>query len=81
MNNHQNHIKRIKGQITGIEKMIDKKKDCTEIIIQIQAARASLASLGQGIVADEAECCLTIEDQKERESSLRKLVKNFFKLS
>ncbi|MFA7244136.1 MAG: metal-sensing transcriptional repressor [Patescibacteria group bacterium] len=39
-----NRLRRIEGQIRGIEDMLDKNKPEKEILIQLEAAKSSLAS-------------------------------------
>ncbi len=77
---HQQHLNRIIGQLQGIQKMMGENKECAQVINQIQAARASLASLGEALIADEAACCIDLPPA-ERDKTLRALVRNLFKLS
>lgn len=39
-----NRLRRIEGQIRGIEDMLDKERPDEEILIQLEAAKSSLAS-------------------------------------
>lgn len=54
-------IRKVKGQISGIEKMVNEDKDCLEIIQQIKAARAALAKIG-GLILSWHSCQI----EKER---------------
>lgn len=44
-NQVQNRLKRIKGQIGGLQKMIDNDKYCIDIITQTSAVRKALSSV------------------------------------
>lgn len=87
VSNPQQNFKRrlslIKGQVNGIETMIDSDRDCNEVIVQIQAVRASLASLGEKLIENEALCCVdaTGVEAAEQVDRLRTLIKDLFKLS
>ncbi len=76
-------VSRIKGQLNGISVMIDENRDCNDIIVQIQAVRASLASLGEKLIENEAICCVeqSQQDPDSQITKLRSLVKDLFKLS
>lgn len=70
----QNRIARIKGQIEGVERMIDEKRDSLDIVQQIVAINSALKKVGIEILKDETSACVT--DQQKFEV----LLKNLFKL-
>lgn len=74
-------ISRIKGQVNGIQSMIESKRDCSEIIVQIQAARASLAALGEKMIENEIICCVDYDEPQNQVLRLKKLIKDLFRLS
>lgn len=49
-NQVQNRLKRIKGQIGGLQKMIDNDKYCIDIITQTSAVRKALSSVEDAIL-------------------------------
>ena len=51
-------LARIEGQIRGISKMVDEERYCTDILGQINAARAALDKVALGILDDHARHCL-----------------------
>ncbi len=75
------HATRIKGQVTGIEKMLKECRSCNDVLVQIQAARASLASLGEEILKEEAQSCMQITSGSEREKKFSEIVRNLFRLT
>ena len=65
-----NRLKRIEGQVRGLIKMINKEKDCEEIMIQIISVQASLRKAGQVILEKHLHRCVLdgIRNGKEDET-------------
>lgn len=57
-------LKRIQGQVGGIEKMIADDKDCEAILTQISASVSSLKSVAKGLMADAVGTCSPEEYKK-----------------
>jgi DNA-binding FrmR family transcriptional regulator len=68
-------LRRVEGQIKGIQKMVDEDKFCGDILIQVAAARAALNSVGGLILENYMKNCLKhyLEGETEEEA-LDKLV-------
>jgi len=78
----KDQVKRTEGQVLGIGRMIEASRDCTEILQQIVAARASLQKLGTVLLEAEAEGCFgSGGDQAAKVQNLEKIVSNLFKLT
>lgn len=45
-------LKRIAGQVHGIERMLENERTCGELIMQLNAARAALAKVSRLLVRD-----------------------------
>ncbi|HNT30381.1 MAG TPA: metal-sensitive transcriptional regulator [bacterium] len=69
------HLKRIEGQMQGIERMIDEERDCQEIIQQIIAVRASLATIGISLLTRNMSGCLRSKNKKTFETTISQLFK------
>lgn len=52
-------LKRIAGQIEGIEKMIEEERYCIDIINQVNAVRRALEQVALIIMKRHMESCLT----------------------
>ncbi len=48
--NVQKRLKRIEGQIRGIQRMIEEGKECEDILVQVRAARSALQSASKLIL-------------------------------
>lgn len=55
----QSRLRRIEGQIRGIEKMVDEDRYCIDVLTQVNAARAALESVALQLLADHTEHCVT----------------------
>lgn len=65
-------IRRIKGQVEGIERMIEQKADCLSIVQQILAAKNALSGLAAEILYQES---CELKSQAKLKKLLGKLVK------
>jgi CsoR family transcriptional regulator, copper-sensing transcriptional repressor len=50
-------LRRARGQVDGVERMIDQDRYCADIIIQITAARASLQVVANSLLAAHLKAC------------------------
>lgn len=51
-------LKRIEGQVRGIERMLERDEDCEDIIIQISAVKAALHKVGLTVLQGHIEHCV-----------------------
>lgn len=61
----QTRLRRIEGQIKGIEKMIESDICCRDILIQIAAVRAAVNKVGGLVLKNYARTCL-MEDENNK---------------
>jgi len=52
-------LKRIAGQIGGIERMVDQDRYCVDIVMQVSAARAALSKVAKILLASHLETCVS----------------------
>jgi CsoR family transcriptional regulator, copper-sensing transcriptional repressor len=72
-------LRRVGGQVHGIETMIQEGRDCREIVQQLAAVQAALQGFGRVLLEEYAvECLIEKEsenaDRRTREQTLRELV-------
>lgn len=68
-------VRRIMGQLRGIERMIEEKKECTDILTQVIAARGALKSLAEVLIAEHVSHCVEgAGNPKESEHHLKELL-------
>lgn len=51
-------LKKIEGQIRGIQKMIDNQRDCSDILMQMSAVKSALKKTNYLILKRYANTCL-----------------------
>ena len=51
-------LRRIEGQIRGIEKMIDEDRDCVDLVIQLAAVRSGIEGIGAIVLNNCMVLCL-----------------------
>ena len=66
-------LARIKGQIGGLERMVEQDRYCIDVLTQISAAQAALDSVALGLLDGHARTCVLEaegEEQKQRTDEL-----------
>lgn len=71
----QNRLKRIEGQVKGIQGMVDKDVCCKDVLIQISAIRSAINKVGALMLENYACNCLSIDDKSEEEENIKELIK------
>lgn len=51
-------LRRLEGQVRGIQKMLEEGRDCKEIITQLLAIRGAVDEVGLLLLRDELNRCL-----------------------
>jgi CsoR family transcriptional regulator, copper-sensing transcriptional repressor len=59
-------LKKVSGQINGIDKMLDEGRYCVDVIQQILAARAALNKVALMIVESHAKSCVVTAIKEDR---------------
>jgi CsoR family transcriptional regulator, copper-sensing transcriptional repressor len=68
-------LKKVSGQITGIDKMLDDGRYCVDILQQILAARAALYKVALIIIESHAKSCVVTAIKEDRaEASIDELM-------
>ena len=84
--NYLKRLRRIEGQIRGLQKMVEDDKYCIDILTQVSAATRALQSVALGLLEDHLGHCVAqavaeggdIADMKVHEASeaIARLVKS-----
>ena len=56
-----NRLRRIEGQVRGVQRMVEEGRECADVVTQIAAARAALDRLGHRVVALNLRSCFSPE--------------------
>ncbi len=74
-------LRRVEGQIRGIQRMIEEQRDCEAIVTQLMAARSALDRASLHVVTHHIEQCLVDPSGRENRRNLNRIVEFFLKLS
>lgn len=76
-------LRRIAGQVAGIERMLEKGRALPDVITQVTAVRAALASVANILLArhveESASEALEVDSPRERRELIDRLVRLFEK--
>ena len=71
-----NRLKRIEGQVKGIQGMVEKNVCCYDILIQVSAVRSAINKVGGLLIESYANNCLQLDEESKEYESIKKLIKN-----
>ena len=54
----QKRLRRIEGQVRGVEKMVSEDRYCIDVVTQISAIQAALDKVALGLLDDHARHCI-----------------------
>lgn len=78
-------LKRIAGQVAGIERMLAEDRYCIDILLQISAVQGALSEVGRVVLANHVQTCiadaLKIGNAKERRAKVDELMDVFSRCS
>ncbi len=58
-------LKKVEGQVRGLQKMVDTERDCESIITQLAAIRSATESVGQLVLNNYMHICFRKEAEFE----------------
>jgi CsoR family transcriptional regulator, copper-sensing transcriptional repressor len=67
-------LRRIAGQIGGIERMVDEDRYCIDVLTQISAVQAALDKVALGLLDDHAHHCVLGAQDGDREEKTDELM-------
>lgn len=79
---HKQEISRLNraiGQLEGIKKMIDEQRYCTDILIQLRAARSAIRAIESNILKTHLQFCVaqSFDSKEDKEQKLNELKELF----
>jgi DNA-binding FrmR family transcriptional regulator len=74
-------LRKVAGQVAGIERMVEQDRYCIDVVMQLSAARAALAKVSEVVLGRHFETCMaeafTSGSDKERRDKIDELMKVF----
>jgi DNA-binding FrmR family transcriptional regulator len=54
----QDRLRRIEGQVRGIQRMVDEDQYCIDVLTQVNSATSALRSVGMGLLDEHVRHCV-----------------------
>jgi CsoR family transcriptional regulator, copper-sensing transcriptional repressor len=67
-------LRRIEGQVRGIERMVEEDRYCIDVLTQIGAIQAALDKVGLGLLDDHVHHCVMRAESATREERTDELM-------
>ena len=67
-------LRRIEGQVGGIERMVEDDRYCIDVLTQISAAQAALDKVALGLLDDHARHCVIGGPDSKKEERTEELM-------
>jgi DNA-binding FrmR family transcriptional regulator len=76
-----NRLKRLEGQIRGLQTMIESGQECDAVLTQVMAAKSALNQVGLHIIGHAMKRCLITDEAASRDEVIDEAIKVFLKYS
>jgi DNA-binding FrmR family transcriptional regulator len=67
-------LRRLEGQVRGIERMVEEDRYCVDVITQISAVQAALDKVALGLLDDHAHHCVLGAGEHDRSAKTDELM-------
>lgn len=68
-------VRKIVGQLQGVERMLEAERDCAEVLTQLVSARKAIKSLSEKLIHSHMHHCVeSADDDASAKRSLRELL-------
>jgi CsoR family transcriptional regulator, copper-sensing transcriptional repressor len=69
-------LRRVEGQVRGIQRMVDDDKYCIDVLDQVSAATKALQAVALQLLDDHLKHCLTQDKVEEASAAIARLVRS-----
>ncbi|WP_291632848.1 metal-sensitive transcriptional regulator [Clostridium sp.] len=73
----QVRLRKIEGQVKGIEKMVSSEVCCKNILVQVAAVRSAMTKVGGLVLERYTKNCLMHDDDAAEQEKIQELVSTF----
>jgi len=68
-------LKKIEGQVKGLQRMVESDKNCVDILVQVAAVRAAIHKVGTIVFENHSRRCLVnAVDDENKEGAIEELI-------
>jgi DNA-binding FrmR family transcriptional regulator len=75
-----NRLKRIEGQVRGLERMLEEDAYCPDILVQASAVNSALNSFSRTLLASHLHTCVTEDIRAGRDEAVDELMETLKKM-
>ncbi len=75
-----NRLKRIEGQVRGLERMLEEDAYCPDILVQTSAVNSALNSFSRTLLANHLHTCVTEDIRQGRDDAVDELMETLKKM-
>ncbi|MDX6375709.1 MAG: CsoR family transcriptional regulator, copper-sensing transcriptional repressor [Gaiellaceae bacterium] len=69
-----NRLKRVEGQVRGVERMVEEDRYCIDVLTQITAVQAALDKVALGLLDEHARHCVLGAADDDRDDKTTELM-------
>ena len=73
-----NRLRRVEGQVRGLQRMVEEQRECEAILTQLMAARAALDRVGVLIAGSYVQQCLRTDDPEVARDQVGRVLEMVF---
>jgi DNA-binding FrmR family transcriptional regulator len=74
-----NRLRRVEGQVRGLQRMIAEGKTCEDVLTQLAATRAALDRVGIVLITNRMRECLLEEERHDSDAAVERALETFLK--
>lgn len=78
--NLMNRLKRIEGQVRGIQGMVEEERYCVDILTQVMAVQSALNSFNKALLSNHIKTCVVQDIQEGKHGAVDELCSTIQKL-
>ena len=75
-----NRLRRIEGQVRGVEKMLEQDAYCPDMLVQVAAINSALNSFSKVLLASHMRSCVVEDIRAGRDETIDELVETLQKV-
>ncbi len=76
-----NRLRRLEGQIRGLQSMIESGQECEAVLTQVMAAKSALNQVGLHVIGHAMKHCMINQEMTDRDEVIDEAIRVFLKYS
>jgi len=74
-----NRLRRVEGQVRGLQRMIEEDKECEQVLTQLSAVKSALDRVGIHLISHRMKECLETSSPQVDEAAMEQAFEIFLK--